>query len=319
MHPTVSIIMPAYNTERYLSKCIESIICQSFRDWELLISDDGSTDNTYAVAQKYAETDSRIKVIHNVNRGVSVARNHCLEKAQGDYLCFIDSDDTVEPSFLEMLVNCAEENDADISQCSFSYVYEDGRIVPDPESASGVYQDNDAVMHAFFNGTVGDIRVGTWAKLFRRNKFGKVRFDANLRVYEDALYTYQCCRIAEKAVSVGNKLYNYLQREGSAMNSKLPVVYPDYFAVFEKQAEENKDNVYISKRIAGRRCETSLWLMGIVIKAGKEGEIWGLRKEALKSFSSVMFSSVPFSLKIKLMGVALMPHVYFAMLRRKAR
>ena len=310
--------MPAYNTERYLSKCIESIICQSFRDWELLISDDGSTDNTYAVAQKYAETDSRITVIHNVNRGVSVARNHCLEKAQGDYLCFIDSDDTVEPSFLEMLVKCAEENDADISQCSFSYVYEDGRIVPDPESASGVYQDNDAVMHAFFNGTVGDIRVGTWAKLFRRNKFEKVRFDANLRVYEDALYTYQCCRIAEKAVSVGNKLYNYLQREGSAMNSKLPVVYPDYFAVFEKQAEENKDNVYISKRIAGRRCETSLWLMGIVIKAGKEGEIWGLRKEALKSFSSVMFSSVPFSLKIKLMGVAVMPHVYFALLRRKA-
>ncbi len=317
MHPAVSIIMPAYNTERYLSKCIESITCQTFRDWELIIADDGSTDSTYAIAQKYAENDSRITVIHNINHGVSVARNYCLEKAHGDYLCFIDSDDTVAPGFLEVLVKCAEESSADITQCSFSYIYEDGKAVPDPESAAGMYSGNDEIMRAFFNGTIGDIRVGAWAKLFRRDKFGKVRFDANLRVYEDAYYTYQCCRLAEKAVSVDSKLYNYLQREGSAMNSRLPEIYEDYFTVFEKQTEDNKDNSFISKRIARRRTETALWLMNIVIAAGKEGEVWKLRKKALVGFTDVVFSSAPFGLKLKLTGLAIMPHVYFGLLKKR--
>ena len=191
MHPVVSIILPAYNTERFISKCIESIICQTFRDWELIIADDGSSDDTYAIAQKYAATDGRITVINNVNRGVSVARNLCIEKAAGDYLCFIDSDDTVEPVFLEVLVRCAEENSADISQCSFSYVYEDGKVIPDPDSKEAIYSDNEEIIRAFFNGPAGDIRVGVWAKLFRRDKFANVRFDANLKVYEDAVYTYQ--------------------------------------------------------------------------------------------------------------------------------
>ena len=174
-------------------------------------------------------------------------------------------------------------------------------------------------MRAFFNGTVGDIRVGTWAKLFRRDKFGKVRFDANLRVYEDALYTYQCCRIAQKAVTIGNKLYNYLQREGSAMNSRLPEIYSDYFTVFDKQSEDYKDDSFISKRIARRRTETSLWLMGIVIKAGKEGDFWMLRKSALNDYSEVVFSSSPFGLKLKLTGLAVMPHIYLAMLKRRSK
>lgn len=317
MHPAVSIIMPAYNTERYLSKCIESITCQTFRNWELIIADDGSTDGTYAIAQKYAESDSRITVIHNVNRGVSVARNYCLEIASGDYLCFIDSDDTVAPGFLEALVKCAEENSADIAQCSFSYAYDDGRVVPYAESSAGIHSGNEEIMRAFFNGTVGDIRVGTWAKLFRRDKFGKVRFDANLRVYEDAYYTYQCCRLAEKAVSVDNKLYNYLQREGSAMNSRLPEIYEDYFTVFEKQAGDNKDNSFISKRITRRRTETALWLMSIVIAAGKEGEYWKLRKKALSDFADVVFSSAPFGLKLKLTGLAIMPHIYLGLLKRR--
>lgn len=319
MHPAVSIILPAYNTERFISKCIDSIICQTFRDWELIIADDGSSDATYAIAQKYAETDSRITVIHNVNRGVSVARNLCLEKASGDYLCFIDSDDTVEPVFLDVLVRCAEENKADISQCSFSYVYEDGKVVPNPDCKEVVYSDNEEIIRAFFNGKAGDIRVGVWAKLFRRDKFGKVRFDANLKVYEDAYYTYQCCSIAEKAVSVGSKLYNYVQRDGSAMNSRLPSIYDDYFTVFEWQTRNHKNNRFIRKKIAGREAETALWLMNIVISAGKETEFWKLRKNSLKHYSDVVFSSAPFYLKFKLTVLALMPHLYFAMLKRRAK
>ncbi len=319
MHPIVSIIMPAYNTERYLSKCIESIIGQTFRDWELIIADDGSTDGTYAIAQKYAEDDIRITVIHNINQGVSIARNNCIEKACGDYLCFIDSDDTVDPEYLEVLVKCAEENSADIAQCSFSYVYGDGKVVPDPERTEGLYGDNDAIIRAFFNGSVGDIRVGTWAKLFRRDKFGKVRFDADLRVYEDAYYTYQCCRLADKAVSVDSMLYNYIQRERSAMNSKLPMIYDDYFTVFEKQTADYKDNRFIIKKLTRRRVETALWLMSIVIASGKVEDYWRLRKKALIDSADVVFSTAPFYLKLKLTGLALMPHVYLWMLKKREK
>lgn len=315
--PAVSIIVPAFNTGPYIRKCIESIISQTFSDWELFVVDDGSTDDTYDTALSISETDDRITVIRTENKGVSDARNLCLDRAAGEYLCFIDSDDIVEPGYLAELVRCATETRADIAQCSFSYVYGDGRVVPDPDRASGVYQNNGEIMRAFFNGPAGDIRVGTWAKLFRRDKFGSIRFDGGLRVYEDALYTYQCCRLAERAASTDGLLYNYLQREGSAMNSRLPDICNDYFVVFEKQAEDYKDNGFIRKKIARREAETALWLMNTVIAAGKEDKLWDLRRKALKNYSAVFFSSAPFSLKVKLTGLALMPHVYFALLKRR--
>ena len=102
------------------------------------------------------------------------------------------------------------------------------------------------------------------------------------------------------------------------MHSRLPEIYNDYFTVFEKQSEDYKDNNDIIKRISRRRTETSLWLMNTVAAAGKEDELWGLRKIALKDYSGIVFSSSPFGLKLKLTGLAVMPHIYFAMLKRRS-
>ena len=317
MSPTVSIILPAYNTGKYICKCIESIQKQTFGDWELIIVDDGSTDDTLDVSERITEGDNRIKVIRTENRGVSAARNECICRAVGKYLCFIDSDDTIEPEFLMELVKCAEVNNADIAQCSYVMVYEDGSRRPNADGKSAVYRSRDEIIRAYFNGKSGDIRIGSWAKLLRRDRFDSVRFDERLKVYEDALYIYQCCCIADTVVSTELMLYNYLQRSGSVMNSRLPNNYRDYFTVFDKQYDDFRNDRSLRERIAERTADTALWLMRILISAGKENELWELRNAALERYFTVLFSSTSFAIKIKLTFLAIMPHLYFAMLKRR--
>ena len=317
MTPSVSIILPAYNTEKYIGRCIESILNQSINDWELLIIDDGSADNTYAIAKGFTDSDSRIHVIHTENKGVSSARNTCIDKACGKYLCFIDSDDTVEPCFLEELIKAADENSADIAQCSFCFSYENGQRLPSDEKNSGLYRNNTEIIQAYFIGPIGEIRISSWAKLYRRDRFKDIRFDEDLKIYEDALYTYQCCFTADKAIAIDQPLYNYSQRADSAMSGMLASSYNDYFTVFCKQMEDFRNNKSIKVKIARRESETSLWLISILLHEGKKDEIWSLRKKAIEYYSILFFSNVPFRLKVKLTAIALMPHLYFALLKRR--
>ncbi len=315
--PKVSIIIPAYNTGSLLGKCIQSVLCQTLSDWELFVVDDGSEDDTYETALRFSGMDDRIKVIHTENRGVSSARNTCLEQINGEYFCFIDSDDTVEPQYLEVLVKAAEEYSADIAQCSFRFIDENGKESPDPNKTSGIYSNYDEIISAYFEGPVGSVRVSIWSKLFRSEKFQNIRFDQDLKVYEDALYIYHCCRIADKIACDDRVLYNYYQRDDSAMHSRLSGIYKDYFTVFEKQYEDYKDDSKNRRKIVRRSAENALWLLSIMIAEGKDQELWSIRKAALRNNRDLFFSNAPFKLKVKVTGLALIPHLYFAMLRKK--
>ena len=115
----ISIILPIYNVEKYLSKCLDSLLEQTYDDFELICVNDGSTDNSLNILQNYASKDSRIKIINQKNQGQSMARNNALEKVQGDYISFIDSDDWVEKDFLENLISSAQKNDADVVQSGY--------------------------------------------------------------------------------------------------------------------------------------------------------------------------------------------------------
>ena len=119
---TISVIVPVYNIEGYLGKCIDSIIAQTYKDLEIILVDDGSSDHCGAICDKYAKKDNRIKVIHKPNGGLSDARNHGIEAATGSYLGFVDGDDYIEPQMYEKLHNALVENDAEMSICSFRYV-----------------------------------------------------------------------------------------------------------------------------------------------------------------------------------------------------
>lgn len=311
------MIIPVHNAGKYLPACLDSILRQTFSGWELIIADDRSNDDSGKIADSYASTDARIKVIHSDNRGVSAARNSCIERARGKYLAFVDADDRLEPDYLKVLFDLAEKNGADISQCSFCFVNEDGSKTPDPQSLVSVLRGRREITDAYFSGPTGNVRISVWAKLFRRELFADILFDQSLRVYEDALFVYECCKKAETVCSTDATLYLYMQHESSTMHLNLTGIYRDYFKVFEKQKEDfSNERLFIGK-ISVREAECALWLIRAMITEGKKGELWDLRKKALGVTGKVLCSSAPLLLKTKLTGVALMPHLYFALVKRK--
>ena len=316
-NPAISIAIPAYNAEKHLSGCLDSIICQSFAGWELIIADDGSSDGTGKIADEYAANDKRIKVIHTERLGVSAARNLCIETSCGRYIAFVDADDCLEPDYLKELYSYAEESGSDIIQCSFFSMDKEGHKISDPDANDAVYTGTDEILHAYFRGQQGDVRLSVWAKLFRKDAFPDIRFDTELRVYEDAYYVYHCCRKADKVCSFSAPLYHYMQHEGSTTHSRLPEIWPDYFTMYERQKTDFPDNRFIRKCIERREAETGLWLMRILISQGKEQALWELRDKVKRMTGPVWSSPAPFSIKIKLTAVTLAPHIYFAKLKRR--
>ena len=132
----VTVIVPVYNVEKFIDKCVQSVIDQTMTDIEVILVDDGSTDNSLARCREWTNKDSRVKVYHQENQGVSVARNLGIEKSAGKYIAFIDSDDWIEPNYLEVLYVMAKAKDADISICGFYFDY------PDEVVARGHFEKN---------------------------------------------------------------------------------------------------------------------------------------------------------------------------------
>lgn len=315
--PEISIIVPAYNAGSYLPDCLESIIRQTFSNWELIIADDGSSDDTGNIADAFAANDGRIRVLHLARQGVSEARNSGLDNARGSFIAFVDSDDVLEPDYLKELYSHAIQSGADITQCSFVHVDEKGDTIPDPDANEAVYKDGNDILNAHFRGQQGDIRVSVWAKLFRRDPILNLRFDTGLRVYEDAYYVYLCCKAAKTVCCFKTPLYRYVHHDTSVTHSSLPEIWPDYFIMYERQKSECRDDRIICKNVDRREAETGLWLMRILFLQGDEKEVWTVRKKLLRITWPVIWSSAPSGIKMKLFAVALMPHIYFAMLRKR--
>lgn len=128
-NPLITIVVPIYNVERFLRPCIESILGQTYKNLEIILVDDGSTDSCGKICDKYEKIDSRILVIHQENKGLSEARNAGIDAATGEYIAFIDSDDYVRGNYTETLLHALVENDAEIAVCSFQYVDEEGKYI----------------------------------------------------------------------------------------------------------------------------------------------------------------------------------------------
>lgn len=139
LNDTVSIIVPIYNKEKYLEKCLDSILGQTYRDLEIILVDDGSTDNSLAICQRYAEKDLRIKIYHKSNGGVSSARNLGLEKSTGKYISFVDPDDFIHSEFIEQLETMLVQSDAEIAYCKMLDVWEGGGVECLPQITDKVY------------------------------------------------------------------------------------------------------------------------------------------------------------------------------------
>lgn len=211
--PTISIIVPVYNTERFLNKCIDSILNQTYTDWELILVDDGSKDNSGKICDEYGKTDERIKVIHKPNGGVSSARNSGLSMAQGKYACFIDADDWVEPTYLEDFQLDKVESDFYVSGASYD--------VYDNAYSQLIYKQK-------FCKEIGDIKEQfmeqqldengyPWGKIYKLSiiRDNKLNFNASLLINEDHIFVLQYYYMINSLSIVPSGKYHYTVFDGS--------------------------------------------------------------------------------------------------------
>lgn len=215
--PLISIIAPVYNVEKYLQRCIDSIINQDYKNIEIIIVDDGSTDGSSDVIKLNAKNDSRIKVIHQENQGVSSARNAGLDVAAGDYIMFVDADDTIDAEACKECVDALEGNE-DIVYFSTRRVNELGEGSVIEGSADGTIEklrSNKQVIEYYLGGD--NLRI--IACVLKRSRLGDLRFDTSMRIHEDAVFAFQFLTGAESAVVINKPMYSYISRPGSAMKS----------------------------------------------------------------------------------------------------
>ena len=220
---TVSIIVPVYNVEKYLPKCIESILEQTYSNFQLILVDDGSLDNCGAICDEYAARDSRIVVIHKKNGGVSSARNYGLSYVTGKYITFCDSDDQYAPEWIEKLVSAIEQDHADVAVGNYIQVFEDGTVDGKSDHATGsivLVTCENIIQYCIDN--VFDYAHGweIWSRLFRAEPIvnNKIRFCETCHNYaEDLCFVLEYMMYAKKVISIDFAGYLYTQRQNSMM------------------------------------------------------------------------------------------------------
>ena len=220
----VSIIIPVYNVEKYLRRCLDSVLAQTYTNFEAILVDDCSPDESYKICEEYARKDGRIKVIRKEkNGGASSARNVAIESATGEYFSFVDSDDYIEPNYLQVLVETIEsDSEADFAQCGFYEINgkEDIESLDlngeRPSSVKKAYSGKQAFGCAYGDGCSSTFNFLLWTKLFKRELVGGIRFVEGLRC-EDAIFVSQLMMRASKAITSNDRVYYYCRNDESVM------------------------------------------------------------------------------------------------------
>ena len=209
----VSVIIPAYNIEDYIGRCLDSVLSQTYKNLEIIGIDDGSSDRTGEILDNYAKKDRRIKVIHKENGGVSSARNKGIEAAEGDYIGFIDGDDLIEPEMYKTLVDLLEEENADIAHCGYQMVFPD-RIDYYHNTGKKKIQTTEEGLKDLLSGEM--IEPGLVNKLYKKELIKNCRLDETIKINEDLLMNYQLFKLSQKSVYYDITPYSYIIRSSSA-------------------------------------------------------------------------------------------------------
>lgn len=228
-HKIISVITPVYNSEKFLSQCIESLLGQTYSHWEAIFVNDGSKDNSLKILQNYAAKDKRIIVIDKENEGVSAARNDALQKAKGDYITFLDSDDMFFPQFMEYMLSTIEKFDVDMVWCRKTNCSED-LLFDRNSSYSGIKKVkifSDPLNHYFMRKSP-KITTSVWAKLYKKEVLNGLQFDTNMKISaEDGLYLSLALDKMNKFAFIQNKLLHYRNNSSSLTHKKISYQYVD--------------------------------------------------------------------------------------------
>lgn len=220
MDNLISIIIPAYNIETYLGPTLDSVLAQTYTNIELVVVNDGSSDGTGTIIDRYAARDHRIKAIHKENGGVTSARLRGVAEATGNWIGFVDGDDLIEPQMYERLLENALKYDADISHCGYQMVFP-SRVDYYYNTGKLVQQDHAAGLRDLIAG--GFVEPGLWNKLYRRELFTELaeQMDFSFKINEDVLMNYWLFKASNRSVFEDVCLYHYVLRPGSATSSRL--------------------------------------------------------------------------------------------------
>ena len=295
----VSVIIPVYNVEKYLSKCLDSVIEQTFKDIEIICINDGSTDNSQNILQEYAKKDNRIMVVNQENSGLSVARNIGIAKASADYISFIDADDFIHPNFLKILYNVIQETKSDIAGCNFQKIKGDSDIIPKPTTIKAIVNTSplQVLLHR-----KNYIHFNVWNKLYRRTVIRDVRFPEGI-CFEDWVFNTIVFDNAKNFAWINQPLYGYRITNNSIMRSSfnekklqdyvcgIKIVY-DYY--------KNKEKLQIVKRT--RIARTVKMMMNSAIRSDNKN-IYAQAKRELKALYNqklIGYRGLSFTNKLKL-------------------
>lgn len=248
----ISVIIPVYNIQSYINQCIDSVLRQTFKDFELILIDDGSTDQSGIICDWYAEKDERISVYHQENQGLSVARNRGVESARGRFVTFIDSDDYIANNYLQLLYEAAISTGSQIAVCQHYHfqnsVVEEPRKISDPIIMSG----REAVLQVYKPNSI--VFITAWAKLFDTKIIREIPFPVG-KIHEDEAVIPKVLYLAKRVCVIEDKLYYYRIRNDSIMAQKFSVRRYDgleaidgCIALFQDYGEDKIANQVIEYR-----------------------------------------------------------------------
>lgn len=249
MNKLVSIIIPVYNAGKTINRCASSILKSSYSNFEILVVDDGSDEETAEECDELALMDARIKVIHKKNGGVSSARNCGIEKAKGNFITFVDADDSIDSGLLESMMNEMEQEDADIVITGHRECYDDGSFKECFCNKRKDVKCGKEILKEFF--TTNNISWTVWAKLYKRAVIENVRFKVGKRIAEDMFFNYEALKNASLIVEYGFPEYNYIKQDGSAMASSDCSKFFDSFYLIKAVFDDiETDELFRSEKMS---------------------------------------------------------------------
>lgn len=235
----ISVIVPAYNCQDTIERCIKSIQNQTYKNLEIIVINDGSTDNTESILNEIQAQDERVRVISISNGGVSHARNIGIDNATGEYITFVDSDDYIDGEMYEGLYNLLIEYKVKIAHCSYKNV--DGAIItPVGDTGKTTIQDHDDALKCLLSGRL--FSGGIWNKLYAKDLFNEIRFDESIRINEDVLANFELFDSVDKSVFIDKAFYSYVVNNESATHSMKTSEGPEQVLYVAKKMQKMSIN-----------------------------------------------------------------------------
>lgn len=278
----ISLIIPVYKVEKYLEKCIQSVINQTYENLQIILVDDGSPDNCGKICDEYAKKDHRIEVIHKSNGGLSDARNKGLEIAKGEYIGFVDSDDYIEADMYEVLYNLLKQYNADVSICNF-YTVSQGKIsIKNADNGINDYNRIEILKEILLD---RNIQSYAWNKLYKKELFDEIKYPIGKK-YEDIGTTFYVFEKCNKIVVTSEPEYYYLKRSDSLVNNVTESTVLDYTEIIIQRYLYTKENIKELKKY------NNYYLAKTLITAHNDIELLGSISEKMQEKYKELYNLV---------------------------